>query len=308
MGFARLGALFGMVCILVGCGNLQGLKVAAPPAELQGRVVRLSSEALPKDSVTPAAFEVPGRSVYLKQTGGGSLAVGLLFGPIIGGAANAAAISRQTDEIAKSGQDSSFYQLNALQEAAAAWNEQLVDAKGMDGGAVSVKPYLILYVDNKKENLYTVAGFRADAVLPGDGKTDRKWNGHYNFAVDRIFSVAAMGSKLSEKDLAQYREAIRTGYKELRNELLADLAAGGRPPKRKVASINAPILPATLMGFASFIPGDVETGPGGKLVVRVNMDNYGPAMDKSTPYVVWVFPSASQYTFAAGPEDRQPSR
>jgi len=62
------------------------------------------------------------------------------------------------------------------------------------------------------------------------------------------------------------------------------------------------------MGFAGFTSGDIDLGPDGRLTIRVSIENYGPAMSRAYPYFVWILPSAKQYAFELGPEERQSSR
>lgn len=74
--------------------------------------------------------------------------------------------------------------------------------------------------------------------------------------------------------------------------------SGSLPPPRKIAWVTSPVL-----GIGA--PGDIETNASGRLSLRINMNNYGPAVVKTVSYATYVFPSASQYSFGNGPVDRE---
>jgi hypothetical protein len=125
--------------------------------------------------------------------------------------------------------------------------------------------------------------------------------------VEKTLSPQKMNEALGQDEYAAYAATVRTAYRELLREVALDLQDGAIP-SRKMANINAPALKATVMGFAGFTAGDVDQAPDGRLAMRVSIENYGPAMTRAHPYFVWVFPSAKQYTFELGPEERKPAR
>lgn len=133
------------------------------------------------------------------------------------------------------------------------------------------------------------------------------WVGHYLFAIDRTLSPRRLNEALAAGELAEYSRALRAAYRDLLSEIAIDLRPGARQA-RKLASIKAPALKATLMGFSGYTSGDVDLSPDGCLSIRVSIENYGPAMSRANPYFVWIFPSPKQYAFELGPEERRSPR
>lgn len=289
---------------VVGCGNLQGMHVASVPQNLSGRSFEVSPEPPAKEAIAPRGHALEKQGLYVLQTSGGSAAVGVLFGPL-GVMANKANIESRTRELGEAAARSNLLQLVPVDEAMTAWkglSETPPTVNAAQAGALQVAPYLLLYVDDDRKNLYTVAGLRVLAPAKADNKA---WNGNYNYAVERVLPVDRLASASPGAEFEAYRAEIQEGYRQLRAELLADLDPKAANKQGTVASVQAPILKSTLMGFAGFTSGEADLASNGRLVMRVNMDNYGPAMDKSVPYFLWIFPSAKQYAFNLGPEPRK---
>ncbi|WP_398496702.1 hypothetical protein [Variovorax sp.] len=304
MNLARFAFLIVSAATLVGCGNLQGLQVASVPSALASRPIEVSTTPPAKEAIAPRGHALEKQGLYVLQTGGGSAVTALLFGPV-GMVANAASIGAQTRELGEAASRSSLLQLNPLDEMSTAWKALPAlspNAAAADGSALKIAPYLMLYVDDDRKNLFTVVGLRAEAASTAGVKA---WNGNYNFALERSLPVDRLSTASAGAEFEAYRSEIQEAYRQLRAELLVDLSPAASTRHATVASVKAPILRSTLMGFAGFTSGDADIAPGGRLVMRVNMDNYGPAMDKSVPYVLWIFPSATQYTFDLGPEPRK---
>ncbi len=304
---SRVMSMIALTVTLVGCGNLQGMKIASPPSGVAGRVVALAAEPPAKEAIAPRGHALEKQGLYVLQTGGGSAVTGLLFGPL-GVMANQANIASRTQELGESANRSDLLQIVPRDEALAAWKglPALPSVSAADVGALTVAPYLMLYLDDDRKNLFTVVGLRVMAAAKGDAQA---WSGNYNYALERSLPVERLGPNSPVTELEAYRNEIQEGYRQLRGEVLADLDPkrdAGKPAA--VASIRAPILKSTLMGFAGFTSGDVEVASSGRLVMRVNMENYGPAMDRSVPYFLWIFPSAKQYAFDIGPELRSAQR
>ena len=297
--------LFGPILFLCSCANLQNMKLAESPKQLKNRDIQITLERPSAEVISIKSYEVPNRSVYLKQTGGGSAALGLLFGPL-GALASGANINRLTQEMGKSGQSSTLYQLDAIEVAKTALSSDssTQPSTTSDPHKINLKPYLILYVDNNRTGIYTVAGFRAETFITSADGSQKMWAGHYNYALEKILSIDSLSTQLSDEEILSYINEIKNGYKEIYNELKTDMDEPHNQ-NRKVALVWAPILKSTLMGFAGCSSGDVELKSTEKMSLRVNMQNYGPAMDKSTPYFLWTFPSAKQYRFDDPPMARK---
>ncbi|MGJ7503541.1 hypothetical protein ACSFBF_24505 [Variovorax sp. ZT5P49] len=304
MNLARLVFLAASAASLVGCGNLQGLQVASVPTALSGKPIQVSTTPPAKEAIAPRGYALEKQGLYVLQTGGGSAITGIIFGPL-GMLANSASIGAQTRQLGDTASKSSLLQLNPLDELSTAWKalpEPVPTSASAVDGHLKLSPYLLLYVDDDRKNLFTVVGIRAEAE-PAKGV--KAWNGNYNFALERVLPVDRLATASTGAEFDAYRLEIQEAYRQLRTELLTDLGPANPASHSKVATVKAPILRSTLMGFAGFTFGDVDIAPGGRMVVRVNMDNYGPAMDKSVPYALWIFPSAKQYEFDLGPEPRK---
>ena len=286
--------------VLSGCGNLQALKLAEVPPQLRQQPVQLSSTRPAAVRVSPGSIEVPGHSVYLKQTAGGSLAVGLLFGPL-GVMANAANIERLTNELKEASKGSSLLQTDALEEASVAWS---MAPASPDAKSLQLMPYVILYPDDDRKNVTVIAGAEMVAPALPDGVP---WGGIYNHVLATPLGFDALQKPMTAGALEAFRQELREAFRQVLVEVRRDQAP--RQPPRKLALIWAPALKATLMGFAGFASGDVETDASGRLVIRSNMGNWGGtvgAATKDAPHYVWIFPKPSQYRFDAEPVERKP--
>lgn len=298
----RFASVVVLATLLAGCGSLQGMHVASLPSHLPGSSFEVRSEPPAKEAIAPRGHALEKQGLYVLQTSGGSAVTGLLLGPL-GILANQANIASRTRELGETANQSKLLQLVPFDEALTAWKSlALPPATMSEASALAVAPYLMLYVDDDRKNLFTVVGLRVQASAKGEAKA---WNGNYNYALERSLPIDRLASASPGPEFDTYRAEIQEGYRQLRTELLADLDPKVMNKPATVASINAPILKSTLMGFAGFTSGDVDIASSGRLVIRVNMDNYGPAMDKSVPYFLWIFPSAKQYTFGMGPEPRK---
>lgn len=304
MPVLRTALLTLSLVVLAGCGNLQALKVAAPPAAALGRTMEMTAQ--PAANLTAASNAFPiGEGTYISQTSGGSLAVGLLFGPI-GGLANLASVAAESERVRKSVAPASVASIRPLDELAEVWKEAGLPLRG-EGQHAKVESFVVFYLDNARKNVYVVPGLRVSGagMKTADGSSD--WVGHYLYAIEKTLDPKLLNEALAAPALAAHSQGLRVAYRELLKEVAVDLQKGA-PPQRKLATINAAALQATTMGFAGFTAGDVDIAPDGRLAIRVNMENYGPAMTRANPYFVWIFPSAKQYTFDLGPEERRTAR
>lgn len=296
-------ALLASVCaaFLSACGNLQSLKVAEVPQPLKSAQVALSSSR-PPPRVSPGAIEVPNRSVFLKQTAGGSVAVALLFGPI-GGLANAANIERLSKELAENSRASSLLQLDAIEEAAAAWGEKPTQ---VESNSLHLRPYVVLYPDNDRKNVTIIGGVFVTSSYAVEG--EKVWNADYHYVLPTTRGIEVLEKAMEPEQLASFKDELRDGFRQIRAEVLRDLSP--MQPSRRVALIWAEPLRASLMGFAGFASGDVEIDASGRLVIRTNMDNWGGtvgAASRDTPHQVWIFSKPTQYRFDAEPQERKAS-
>lgn len=299
--FAMIPTIF---CLLTACSTLSSLKLAEAPQQLKGRKIQLTVERPPKESISTGSYVVPERSVYVKQTGGASAATVLLFGAL-GALANEANSSRITEELGKSGQKSDFYELDAIREFKLALNNVghlQGDKKAFDSSDIKVSPYIILYFDDDRKGIHTIAGMRVEASFYESDGIIKKWAGNYNYAVAQVHDTEAIRRNLPNEEFEKYREEIRNGYRQLHSELLSDLAQS-KNVKRKAATVMAPLFRATPTGYGGGYSGDIDLATSGRLALRVNLNNFA-AVDKSTPYIVWVFPSANQYKIEDAPVER----
>lgn len=236
--------------------------------------------------------------MFFQQSSGGSVAVGLLLGPL-GVIANRINIDRLTDLMGKSGAQSSLYAIDALTEARTVWktaNPKSADVPATTGKLI-VQPYITLFTLDEKSGIFVVVSARVESdQLAADGNT-KAWVGLYNYVVDGTLPVTALQASISQEDMDKYRASIRAGYSEIRAEIESDLK-GGKPPKRQIAWVKSPVLGVGL-------PGDVERSPSGRLSLRVSAKNMGLATDPLFSYSVYVFPSANEYSFENGPVDRE---
>ncbi len=291
--FIRTTALL-LTAWSAGCGNLQAVKLAEVPTQLSGSSFRLSPDRPGKDSVAPRAYEVPARSIFLQQTSGGSLAVGLLLGPL-GVLANVANIDRITREVGASGQGSSLYSVDALGVASSAWMS-LIDSAG-ETAALSVKPFLLLLAD-EKTGITTIASFRVESSVRTGDERSMPWAAQYGYVLRDTLPFGALQVGVSDDALGSYRAELLVAFQELRSELESDLKRGPAP-KRQIAWVKSPAL-----GNIGY-PGDIEQRANGRLSLRITTANGGLLSAPLFVYGVTVFPSADQYSFDNGPVDRR---
>jgi hypothetical protein len=292
-----LGPAFAV--LLSACADFQNLKVADVPQPLKSAPIALSSQR-PPPRVSPGATEIPNRSVFLKQTAGGSAAAALLLGPL-GGLASGANIERLNKELAESSKGSSLLQIDAIEEAAAAWGEKPTQANPK---SLQLRPYVILYPDNSRTNVTIIGGVFVTSSLALEG--DKVWNADYHYVLPTAQALDVLDKPMEQAQLALFRDELREGFRQIRVEVMRDLSP--ILPSRRVGQIWADPLKASLMGFAGFAFGDIETEPSGKLVIRTNMDNLGGsvgAASKDTPHQVWIFSRATQYRLDGEPEQRK---
>jgi len=296
-GRVALPALM-LAVFLSACGNLQSLKVAEVPQPLKSAPMGLSS-LRPPPTVSPGAIEIPDRSVFLKQTAGGSLAVGLLFGPI-GVLANARNIEQLSKELAENSKGSSLLQIDAIEEAAVAWEEIPTQ---MDSTTLQLRPYIVLYPDDKRKGVTVIGGVFVTSSYAIEG--NKVWNADYRYVLPTTLGLEALERTMEPEQLALFKGELQDGFRQIRTEVLYDLSPA--QPNRRVALIWAESLRTSLMGFAGFLAGDVETNESGRLVIRANADNVGGnvgAGSRDTPHQVWIFPKPTQYRFDEEPQER----
>ena len=245
-----------------------------------------------------------GDGTYISQTGGGSLTAGVLFGAL-GAIANQASIAAESERVRKSVDAESVVRIVPAAQLAQAWEESALP-ESTDPKAVKVEPFVVFHLDNDRTNVHVVPGLRASGSDLVVANNKAPWTGHYLLPLERTLAPQKLHEPLDAAELEEQRAAVRDAYAELLRELAKDLAGGVQV--RKLASIKSAALKATTIGFAGFTPGDIEQAPDGRLSIRVNVDNYGPAMTRANPYFVFVFRSPKQYTFSLGPEDRTPAR
>lgn len=288
-----------LLALLSACGNLQNLKVAEVPQPLKSSAVELST-LRPPQKVSPGAIEIPNRSVFLKQTAGGSIVTALLFGPL-GALANSANIERLSKELAENSEGSSLLQIDAIEEAAAAWDER---PKQTNPNTLQLRPYTILYPHDDRKNITVVNGVFVTSSYVIDG--DKVWNADYHYVLPTTLGFEVLERKMAPEQISLLKDELRSGFRQIRAEILRDLSP--TQPSRRVARILAEPLRASLMGFAGFTFGDVETDASGRLVIRTNMDNWGGSVgnaSRDTPHQVWIFPKPTQYRFDVEPEERK---
>lgn len=274
---------------LSGCGGLQSLKVAEVPALDEASVLKLSQHRPKAESVSPQSIAIPEKSLYLKGPRGNA-AWFLLLG-IPGMVINSELIDQKTQKIMSSGQESNLYSIDALFEARQALKIDYIESH--DASNIILKPYILFYVKEEGLNIKTIVGIRVERKLTTTGKVS-DWAGQYNYALNHELPYNYLEETLPETKLVNYKKLIRTAFIELKEEIDKDLT-NPTNKKRKIANVEAPIVLASRLGFAGFVWGDSEINPTGKLVMRLNSDNWGTVVDDEVFYVLWVFPDATQY-------------
>lgn len=281
------------------CGNLQSLKRAEVPKPLKEYPVALSSQR-PPSGVSPNAIEIPNRSLFLKQTAGGSVAVGLLFGPL-GVLANIANIERLSKELAENSKGSSLLQVDAIEEAAEAWAEKPIE---VGPNSLQLRPYIILFPDDGRKSITVIGGVYVTSSYVIEG--GKFWNANYHYVLPNVRGFEVLERPMEQGQLAMFRDELRDAFRQIRIELQRDLSPS--QANRRVALVWAEPLKVSMLGFAGFTSGDVETDPSGRLVIRTNVDNWGGTVGaalRDTPHQVWIFSKPTQYRFDAEPQERK---
>lgn len=272
---------------LAACGNLQMVPVAKMPASLAGKSVAISDIRPTKDEVSPRSFEVPNKSIFVVQSSGGSLALGLLLGPI-GVLANAANIDRITKEAGESGQQSALYKIDAKEEATLVLSEpisKLINQRDVE--KISLKPYVVFFIAGEKEGIDVVVKLRAEASIVVNGKPI-PWVGNYAAYSKEVLPYDSLTKTMASGRAESLRAEIRGAYVELLDELIKDLSAAS-PPKRDIAWVKSRVL-----GIG--MPGDIDRNAKGHLVLRNAWND--------SFYNAIVFQDDKQYTFDNGPVPR----
>lgn len=288
-----------LTAVLSACGNLQGLQVAELPKPLRSAEVTLSP-LRPPARVLHRVIEIPDRSVFLKQTAGGSLTLGLMLGPL-GVLANEANIERLSEELAQNSKGSSLIQIDAIEEAAAAWGEP--PAK-VDPKALQLRPFVVLYPDDGRKSVTVIAGVFMTSSLRVAG--DKVWNANYHYVLPTARALDVLQKPMGPEQLASFKAELREGLRQIRGEILRDLSPV--QPTRRVALVWAEPLRISPFGAAGFVAGDVETDASGRMVIRTTMDgNEGSiaASLRDIPHHVWIFSRPNQYRFDGEPEVRK---
>jgi hypothetical protein len=288
-----------LVALLSGCANLQGLKVAELPQPLRSADVALSPSR-PPSRIMHRVMEIPDRSVFLKQTAGGSLALGLLLGPL-GVMANEANIERLSKELAQNSKGSSLLQIDAIEEAAAAWGEKPAQ---VDPRTLQLRPYVVLYPDDGRKNVTVIAGVFVTSSYAV--ASDKVWNADYHYVLPTARALDVLERPMGPEQLASFRAELREGLRQIRGELLRDLSPV--QPIRRVALIWAEPLRISAFASAGFAAGDVETDASGKLVIRTTTEGNEASMAahlRDIPHHVWIFSRPAQYRFDGEPEERK---
>jgi hypothetical protein len=284
---------------LTACGSLQNFQKPEIPNVVKGRNLRLTAERPDKEAVF-RAHAVPDKSVFVRQNTGGSAAAGIFLGPL-GGALNSANIERINQEMAESGKNSTFYQIDALKEASVAlgMEPQELPIGSAVADTIVLQPRVVLFGGDDRKTLYTVLVVRAETNLLAQQADAKIWTAYYYYVAEPTYSLEKMQEQLNSEERTKYLSAIHAGFAEIKTEMLRDLS--GNLPKMKIAHVKSPALGAEshmLGGVGGF--GDIEQSPSGRLVFRMPYSWVG-----SASHVVWIFPLRDQYSFEDGPVERE---
>lgn len=304
MRFLSIAAVVVVAFQLVACGNIQSIKKPDVPVAVKGSNLRLTAVRPDADAVF-RAHAVPGKSVYVRQNTGGSAAVGILLGPL-GAAINANNIENRNKALAESGKASTFYQIDALSEAAQAFGMEPQDVApgAASGDALVLQPRLVLFGGDDQKTLYSVAVVRADKKVTGPQGEPKPWTAYYYYVVEPTYPLEKLQGALSDDEKARYIASVRAGFQGIKAEIQRDLT--GNLPVMKIANVTSPALGAEHFMFGAIgVYGDIEQSPEGRLVVRVPMYSSGGDWARWASHVVWVFPQRDQYVFGQGPVDRE---
>lgn len=298
-------AIFACLGLLSGCQNLQNFKVAHVPIEVKHKEIQVLKDRPAPDVVSFKSYGVSDHSVYFNQIGGGSLPLVMLFGPV-GSLISAANIAHTTQKMGSSGEGSSLFKLDAIQEAAQSLASQAIMQTDAikDPSKLNLQPFIILYVDEQGKTINSIAGFRVETSINTVAGSS-SWSGHYHYALENTLEIDALKNPVSNHVMSNYLKELHTGFQALFVELKKDIELPD-VQDRKIAMIWAPILKSTKAAFAGFAIGDIEVRPENGATLRVNMNNFsGLIMNNEIPYVLWVFPSSKQYKFDETPVVRK---
>lgn len=284
----------GLLC-LSSCGtDIQSVRHARLPPGVAGSTVVISDVRPAGDDVAAQAYEVPDHSMFLRQSSGASLAVGILFFGPIAAAANGAMINQATQDMGKAGAVSNLYRIDAMHEARAVFaSHPLKTLTASSPRQIALKPYINMYTPDDKSDIIIVANLRAEFNVELDGKA-KDFNATYSYVVDTALPSAALKGPLPNADMEKLEGKIRSGYAELFTEIANDVE-DNPPSPRQVAQLStmAYLTEPMTLGF-----GEVDHNSQGHLVFRsTRSDNYWG-------YLVMVFDNDSQYKFLKGPQAR----
>ncbi|WP_329737772.1 hypothetical protein [Chromobacterium subtsugae] len=283
----RLHSVLGiaMAALLSACGSLQSIPAAKVPAAVAANGVALSQARPTKDEVDSRSYEIPEHSAFVRQTSGGSVAVGVLLGPL-GVLANSMNIDRLTQDMGESGKSSALYQLDARAEAIAAIGDELGKLNaGSIRDKAALKPYLMYFVADEKVGIQVQLHLRAESTVEEDGKS-KPWVGEYVVLLRDALPFSALTSQ-DPAALQALRGDIKAGYRELLDEMAKDFSAGALP-RRDIAWVIAPVL-----GLG--MPGDIEYNAQGHMVLRSQWGKYN----------LVIFQDKKSYAFSNGPVPRE---
>jgi hypothetical protein len=282
-----IAAILVSLC-LVGCGNLQAVRVASIPEPVRAGPVTIAEERPSKDAVMPRAFEVPGKSLFIQQTSGGSVAAGVLFGPL-GVLANVANIDRLTRAMGESAATSSLLTIDAKAEALQAIGTDGAAPQQVPSGAtpIELKPYIVYFVADEKAGVDVLVHLLAETAVQRDGKPVVV-KARYAAYLRETLPLEALQKPMTAERLDQLRADVRASYKELYEQLKLDRA---QPlPSRKIAWVKSRV-----MGIGA--GGEIDRTEAGHFVVRSRFgDNH---------YSLVLFESDKQYEIDNGPVERQ---
>ena len=251
--------------------------------------LKMADGRVEKDVVMPRAFEIPEKSAFIQQTNGGSLAVGLLLGPL-GVMANVANIDRLTQEMGKSAAGSSLVLIDAKAEAGQAIGDRFVrpNTVAEGGAASSIQPYLVYYVANEQTAVDVLVQMRVELEQSQDGKPVKLALNYVSYLRDPL-PMDALRSPLPAEKLESLRADVRSAYQELAAEMLGDLRQPP-PPSRKIAWVSSRV-----WGVGG--GGDIDKTASGKFMLRVR--------PRDNEYAAIIFNADSQYKIENGPVVRE---
>jgi hypothetical protein len=201
--FARMAAALG-TALLTACAT-------TPPPQMPARTaidapyVVTRSELLDETSYMVMHLDDDRRIVYFQSSGGGGLAVGLLFGAL-GAVANMAMIESNTKaDVARLKDRMRVDPLEVFQEVAG--RSSIVSAPP-GSSQLRITPYL--YVVKINEGQLTLAS----ALLVEQGTGAGKWSGRLMYQLPEIYTFEQAAS-LDGEGTAHLRASVAAGFREL---------------------------------------------------------------------------------------------